>query len=138
ADPPPYSGGVCPNFGTQSGSKTITSSGNQRQFILVLPTDFDPAERLPIMFLWHWIGGSAEDFLAKGDVQNAVNQQRFMAVIPQKKGDVIWTWPFAISDSQARMDEEFTFFDDMLSCVSSQFDVNKNCVGQTGVSSGAL
>jgi hypothetical protein len=138
ADAPGYSGGSCPDLGTHSGSVTITSSGAQRQFLLVVPTDFDPGERLPVMFLWHWIGGSAESFLKKGDVQSAVDQQRFIAVIPQKKGDVVWTWPFAISDPQSRMEEEFKFFDDMLSCVSAQFDVNKNCVGQTGVSSGAL
>jgi pimeloyl-ACP methyl ester carboxylesterase len=36
------------------------------------------------------------------------------------------------------MDEEFTFFDDMLGCVEQQFNVNQSCVSTVGVSAGAL
>jgi len=44
---------------------TITSSGDQRQFILVTPADPTPGEPLPILFLWHWIGGNANSFLER-------------------------------------------------------------------------
>jgi hypothetical protein len=43
-----------------------------------------------------------------------------------------------VNESQARIDEEYTFFDDMLSCVSAQFNVNAGCVSSVGVSAGAL
>jgi hypothetical protein len=36
------------------------------------------------------------------------------------------------------MDEEYTFFDDMLACVEQQFHVNESCVSTIGVSAGAL
>ena len=91
-------------------TNTIASSGNMRQFMLAVPKDLDPKEHLPLIFLWHWLGGSAHGFYEKGDVQNAADQQRFLAVIPSNKkvngnSDLYWKWPFAVSDSQARMDE---------------------------------
>lgn len=48
-----------------------------------------------------------------------------------------WRGWFA-SAPESVEDEEFVFFDDMLSCVSAQFPVNKNCVSSAGVSDGAL
>ncbi len=117
---------------------TLTSSGDQRAFLLALPANLQPDERLPLVFMWHWLGGSADGFYDKGEVQAAVDTQRFLAVLPVKKGDVPFTWPFEASQSQQRMDEEFRFFDDMLACVSAQFRVNENCVSSVGVSAGAL
>src|SRR5262249_9739491 len=125
-DPPTYSG-TCPNL--VAGENTITSSGNQRQFMLALPTTPLPqGSHPPVIFLWHWLGGSAQDFYDKGDVQNAVNTQNFIAVIPEKKGDLQFVWPATNLDSQPREDEELQFFDDMLACVSKQFNADKNCV----------
>jgi predicted esterase len=127
-----------------SGTNTFTSGGNSRQFIVVIPANFAPEEHLPVLFLWHWIGGDANDFLVRGDVQAAADEQRFIAVIPWSKGaDVFGTtlntkWPFDITQPQTRMDEEFLFFDDMLSCVEQQLHVNTSCVSTIGVSAGAL
>jgi len=127
-----------------AGINTITTSGKSRQFILALPTTAAAGEKLPVLFMWHWLGGSADSFYTKGDVQNAADQQHFIAVLPYSEGaTVIGTsfntrWPFDISQLPSRMDEEFLFFDDMLACVEQQFTVNDQCVSTVGVSAGAL
>ena len=136
APPEPYSGGTCPALAP--GPNTIASGGVDRSFILVAPADLQPGERLPVAFLWHWLGGSATDFLDKGEVQAAVDEQRFLAVIPEAKGDLLFKWPFEVSQTQARIDEEIGFFDDMLACVSEQFEADLSCVSSVGVSAGAL
>ncbi|MDI1481847.1 hypothetical protein [Polyangium sp. y55x31] len=135
-EPPKYSGGECPML--VSGHNLIKSGGADRDFRLVVPTEIMPDERLPVIFLWHWLGGSADDFYEKGQVQAAVDGQRFIAVIPESKDDITFKWPFDATQSTARMEEEFVFFDDMLACVSAQFSVNKECVASAGVSAGAL
>jgi predicted esterase len=135
-NPPPYSGGMCPML--MAGKNTLRSSGANRTFLLAVPKDLKPTEVLPVVFLWHWLGGSADSFLRKGDIQNAVDQQRFLAVIPEAKGDLVFKWPYNVADAQPRVDEELRFFDDMLACVSQRFKVNKNCVTSAGVSAGAL
>lgn len=134
--PPKYTGGTCPKL--VPGKNTIKSNGNTRTFLLVVPKDLKTDELLPVIFLWHWLGGSADSFLRKGEVQAAADGQRFLAILPESKSDMIFRWPFNIGDSAARQEEEYKFFDDMLSCATEQFKVNSNCVSSVGVSAGAL
>ena len=127
-----------------SGSNTLTSTGHAREFLLVIPDNLQPDEHPPVLFMWHWLGGSANSFLERGEVQDAASSQRFIAVLPLSKGAMVFAtsfntrWPFDITQPQSRMDEEFTFFDDMLACVEAQYTVNRNCVSTVGVSAGAL
>jgi hypothetical protein len=132
----------CPTLA--SGANTITTGDKARDFLLVVPANFTADEHLPVLFMWHWLGGSAQSFLEKGSIQDAADQQRFIAVIPSAEGATVFglnldtKWPFDITQSQARMDEEFLFFDDMLACVEQQYHVNESCVSSIGVSAGAL
>ncbi len=136
APPPPVYSGTCPRL--VSGKNTIVSSGNSRTFLLAVPTTPMPGEQLPLVFMWHWLGGSADSFLKKGEVQAAVDKQRFLAILPEAKGDIVWKWPFDVLVTAARQEEEYRFFDDMLACAAAQFAVNTNCVSSVGVSAGAL
>ncbi|MCA9617827.1 MAG: hypothetical protein KC731_02330 [Myxococcales bacterium] len=134
--PPPTYAGTCPTITT--GSNTIQSSGNNRQFLAVLPSDPQPGKSFPLVFLWHWLGGDATGFLEQGEVQSAADEYRFIALIPEKKGDVQFTWPMDALSSSARAEEEMVFFDDMFACVAELFPIDVNCVSSTGVSAGAL
>jgi predicted esterase len=139
--PPPLAM-ACPTL--VAGINTITSSTKTRTFHFVVPANLQPTEKLPVLFMWYWLGGSADGFIQKGEVQQAADAQRFLAIVPESEGATIfgtnWNlrWPFDITQTQARMDEEFQFFDDMLSCAEQQFNVNQNCVSTVGVSAGAL
>jgi predicted esterase len=153
APAPPKYKGTCPqlvpvvvdamgNF--VSGRNTIMSSGSARDFLLVVPKDLKPDENLPILFAWHWLGGSEKSFLEKGELQAAADQQRFLAIAPAIKrkanGDkeLLFNWPFTPLDTDARIAEEVQFFDDMYACVAEQYKVNKECISSVGVSAGAL
>ncbi len=95
--PKAYSGGTCPTLA--AGTNAIQSMGNARSFILAVPANLQPSENPPVIFLWYWLKGSASDFYTVGDVQNAVvDEQRFIAVIPDAKGDLFENWPFLASD----------------------------------------
>lgn len=146
ADPPPpgaempaalpiYSGD-CPAL--SPGRNTIASSGTDREFILVVPGDLSETETLPLLFLWHYLGGDAAEFLEKGEVQTGVNDARFLAAIPEEKGDLMLKWPYMSWDTDGRIEEEARLFDDILACVAARFNVNTSCVSSVGVSSGAL
>jgi predicted esterase len=134
--PPSYSGGTCPMLMT--GRNQMTTGGNMREFIVVEPSDRAPGEVLPLIFLWHWLGGDAQGFVDQGEVQASADLFRFVAVVPEEKGDVQFTWPMDLTSSQTRVDEELLFFDDMLACASEQLEVQAHCVSSAGVSAGAL
>lgn len=136
--PLPTYGGTCPTLAP--GRNTITSSGESREFLLVVPDALDPSEELPVIFMWHWLGGDADGFRERGEVQAAADALRFLAVIPEERGDLSLKWPYLVppAHSDARRDEELAFFDDMLACVAEQYPVNRHCVSSAGVSAGAL
>jgi predicted esterase len=138
ASPPPlpsYSG-TCPEL--VAGRNQIESSDAEREFLLVIPEGLEPDEQVPVFFLWHWLGGSANAFIEQGDVQRAADVFRFVAVVPEAKGDVGFRWPFTENDAGERFEEELRFFDDMLACVAEQFAVNDSCISTMGVSAGGL
>jgi hypothetical protein len=148
-DPPAYTGGTCPTLTTGIDTRAeITSSAKTRRFAIIVPDQPTPGATLPVVFLWHWLNASPNSFYERAFVQDAVNQQQFIAVIPESLKETSgvsdlasaasnWRGWFALNGDDVR-EEEFVFFDDMLSCVSAQFPVNKNCVSSAGVSDGAL
>jgi len=139
AEPPPppqYSGSACPKLAP--GVNSIATKGGTRSFKLVMPAAPQAGEKLPLIFLWHWLKGKAQDFIDKAEVQKAVDAQRFIAVVPEQKGDLLFVWPVEIFQPDTRINEELTFFDDMYACADAQLPVNRSCVASTGVSAGAL
>lgn len=134
----PSYAGTCPALAAAPALTTLTSSGVQRQLIVVRPTTIAPGETLPVVFLWHWLGGSADGMASRLEVQAAADARRFIGVLPVPKGDALFRWPFEASQTQGRVEEEALFFDDMLACVAAALPVNKECVSSTGVSAGAL
>lgn len=142
----PTFGGTCPTIetGYMDGQafnvikQTVDGQSFDREFLVIVPEDMQEGEKLPVIFMWHWLGGEAKDFYDRADAQNAVNQKRFIAVIPEAREGVLFKWPFSILDPDSSLEAEFQFFDDMLSCVNEQFNVDKECVSSVGVSAGAL
>lgn len=142
---PRFSGGVCPSL--VPGRNTIESGGMTREFLLVVPSDLDPSERLPVLVMYHWLGAEADSLLAHGQVQASVDALRFIALIPEKPTDLVISilgysfdpaWPYLTNVSEDRVETEAVFFDDMLACAAEQYQVNENCVSTAGVSAGAL
>jgi predicted esterase len=117
----------------------LESSGTIREFIVVKPSSVAPSEKLPVVFVWHWLGGSADDAFEKLFLQEAAELHRLVMVVPKAKGDLLFRWPFLFSDSQGRIDEELKFFEDMLACVAAAYpQAVRQCVASVGVSAGAL
>ncbi len=140
-DEPPANAPMPPALVDPAGCPMVMPGKNAidaRSILVAVPKDMKPGEKLPVVFLWHWLGGSAQGFFDKADVQNAVNYYRFIAVAPESKGDLQFKWPFTAADAQSRVDEELKFFDRALTCVNQTYGVNRHCVASVGVSAGAL
>ncbi len=155
---PAYSGTTCPTLALTPGDagaagvppendieSVYMGTSTMRQFKLVTPSDLGQGEKVPVVFLWFWLGASAQDFVSTADVIDATQQQRFIAIVPEAKKNgtssaYTFKWPFSALDSQANMEAEFAFADDMLACVAQQFpeNVNSSCISSAGVSAGAL
>lgn len=132
--PLPVYAGACPSL----AAAPATTKLGDREFIVFRPMTIGAGEKLPVVFLWHWLGGAADKMGSIMEVQAASEKHRFVGVVPVSKSDALFRWPFEASQSQARVEEEAKFFDDMLACVAAAIPVNADCVSTAGVSAGAL
>jgi predicted esterase len=141
APPLPSATSSCPVLETDGTLNVMSTSAGEREFMVVVPSDYEAGEQLPLIVMYHWLGGDAIDFYERAEAQVAADYYRFIALVPVgRDGDsgVPFRWPFSIADDMMRMDEEFEFFDDMVACAHEQFGVDKECVSAMGVSAGAM
>jgi hypothetical protein len=120
-----------------AGTNMMMSRGMQRSFILALPSDYTPSRSYPLAFGWHWLNASGGSFLDKAEGQIAIDRMQFILAMPNATGMFSFTWPATPLDI-AQSDVDLTFFDDMLACITEQYNINRNCVASIGVSAGGL
>ena len=81
---------AAPAFAQQQFTRSINVDGLQRQYLIYLPTNFDPAENMPVMMWHHAGGGNANEALnLEVDFRSLANSQRFIAVYAQAYPDVL-------------------------------------------------
>jgi predicted esterase len=148
--PPPlptYSSGTCPML--VPGMNTIRTMGGDRRFTLIVPAGHSPSRPSPLLFIWHWLGGSASSVVNNAMAQPIADALGMIVAIPEKKTDLAIripivnqefdpAWPYLNLASNARVEEEARFFDDVIACVHARYNVNENCISSAGVSAGAL
>lgn len=130
AEPPTYAG-TCPDM---QGEITGFSSGSQndRSFIVHLPDDLDGAG---ILFLWHGNGDSARNFDRYVGGAELANTLKVIVVVPDAGlGGIGMDWAVPPNDTS----DDAGFFDDLLGCVTTQYDVDLTRVYSAGFSMGAL
>jgi len=158
ATPPlkPYSGGVCPiitggndldpdenNF-PSSLNTGFMSAGASREFRFIIPSDYDPTREYPLLIGYHWINGSSRLFIRDGEMNTAAEEFDWLIVLPdslkEANGDRVYTldWPFGYLTDEDDWEPELTFFDDLLTCISEQYLIDRCRVYGAGVSAGAL
>lgn len=144
--PPMYSMGECPmlvHSPVEEGSMNegFVTGGTERAFRLLVPDNYDPDQRWPVVFAWHWLNARGSSFIREGELESAIAQMGFIVVLPEalrnESDDRVYglTWPFAEAWGA---DAELTFSADMLACVTEQFNVDTRRVYGIGVSAGGL
>ena len=81
---------AAPAFAQSQFTRSIDVDGLTRQYLIYLPTNFDPAENMPVMMWHHGGGGTANEALNyEADFRSLANSQRFIAVYAQAYPDVL-------------------------------------------------
>lgn len=115
---------------------TVTIRGVQRRYRVQFPSSYDPNTPLPLVFYFHWLGGTINDAIglyeaAIWDVGNASSEAAFVWAqgLPITEGQTDWDYSCGGSDVE--------FFDAMLAQISADRCVDLNRVFSAGFSSGA-
>ena len=115
----------------------VTIRGVQRTYRVQFPANYDPNEPLPLIFYFHWTGGTIDEVLstygpAIWEVGNASNEAAFVwpQGLPQSGGGQTG-WDLACDG------EDMEFFDAMLSNLADSRCIDLNRVFSAGFSFGA-
>jgi poly(3-hydroxybutyrate) depolymerase len=130
----PYSGGACPTF-TQ-GVNTFTSGGVERRATFFIPSDPKGAS---VTFLWYGFGDSMANFSGAMGAASMSSEAHMIVVVPEANTPVpamgINSWGIHF---MADPEGDLTLFDDILTCLEQNLDINEKAVYAMGFSAGAL
>lgn len=147
AAPPPLPTypGTCPTLvsgptANRARNQNFPSRGDRRDFLLLVPPTYSPTRRYPVIFGYHWLNASANSVVRDAELESAVAQFEFIAVVPENlvtngRKAYQFDWPFVETMFAPK---ELGFFEDALACVSQQFSVDPARVHVFGASAGGL
>lgn len=126
--------------GVNKGPKIETS---ERVFNLVLPSGEMPESGWPVIFSWHGVGDTMENFknLLDPHVDNKI--MSFIAVTPENDPEYSMSgqipkgidWDILdITDGSV----DALFFDEILACLKENYKIDENRIYSTGFSAGAI
>jgi predicted esterase len=139
ANPKPYSGGTCPQF--VQGKNSIVAAGRNRSFELYLPPG--GGQGAACVFVWHGNGDTGKNIADFFGGKYLAEKQNAIVVGPSSCCDdgindccdMLMTWNFG---EFSKKEADLALFDDMLSCIDKQFNIDNTRVYSTGFSSGSL
>ncbi len=122
--------GSCPTF-VEGRNRGFESGGLDREFVLDLPRNPRGA---PVVFAWHWLGGDAELLISSLGLGQFADREGAIVVAPESQG-AQFEWRF-LQGPQGNADLQL--FEDLLACLSTQFEVDLDRIHATGHSAGGL
>lgn len=107
-----------------SGTHTIQSSGQNRTFILKVPSGYDNTKPHKLIFGNHWWGGTAND-VASGGSDGAVYAHYGLDALAG--GSAIFVAPQGLDNAWANPNgRDVTFFDDMIRTIEADLCVDQS------------
>jgi len=110
---------------------TITVAGQERAYVLFVPTNYDASTRYPLIFAWHGLGGTGTLARSYFRIEQAAANQAILVyptALPNAQGMAAWDLSAAGIDVQ--------LFDALLASVSGRYCIDGNRVFSTGHSYG--
>jgi predicted esterase len=119
----------CPKMG-RSGTKTFMSNGTERTVVLEIPQG--KPENMPVVFVYHGLGDSAESIRNALDLDSFAKENEVVVVIPDSQSRYLLTWDIWAGGDDA------VLFDDLRTCLAQELRVDLNRMMVAGYSFGAL
>jgi poly(3-hydroxybutyrate) depolymerase len=125
--------------GMMSGKFTITSSGNQRSYIIDVPSNYDMNRAYRLFFTFHWIGSTSEAVRDGQTANGGAANWGYYGLKRMANGandPAIFIAPQSMGTMWGQQDHPF--FDDMLARAKEQLCIDTSRVFATGFSFGGM
>ncbi len=137
-----YAGiGTCPAL--LAGENTVTSAERSRTFIVQLPKDVSDVSGLPVIFLYHGVGGEPGSMIDDSFLTAEQKKTPFILIAPRSERNDLGTavlksdWYYA-SPLFKNDNPDLVFFDDLVKCAGAQYKFDTKRIYVTGMSGGGL
>ena len=137
----------CGNSNSNSGivsqgtfTENLTHNGEEREFIMYVPSSYNGAEELPLMLSFHGYGGTATDFMNWTDMRSLAEEENFILVYPQGSlldGSPHWNSSLPSADNKSSADD-FGFIEALIEDLSTTYHINSDRIYTSGYSNGAF
>ena len=131
AEAPATEASGCGGAGYAPGNstRTITSGGRSRQFVLTVPTGYSPSARHPLVFDFHGLGADGSQEVAYSALAATAAARGYVGITPSA---LRGTW------AAPPLPRDLTFVDDLTSWAKAHLCVDADRVFAGGISNGAL
>ena len=123
---------------TTTGPCTINVGGTDRKYYVVLPASYSANTPYPIVFLWHGLNGTAEQFIGGGwgayyGIRTGFPNAIYVSSqgLPSTAGGTDYGWPNTNG-------QDVNFTKAMIDWLESNYCVDKNRLFSTGMSYGGM
>ncbi len=118
-------------------NQTITVGGTQRSYILHIPPGYHGSARLPLVFVLHGMGGTAESIEQKTGMSAKADQENFIVVYPNAVGRPT-VWNAGLSDISNNGADDVGFIRAVMDKSEHDLSIDKKRIYCCGFSSGAI
>ena len=130
-----------PDTSTETGllSEAMSYDNETREYLIYIPSSYDPNSATPILFAFHGFSGYSQYFINTADFRSLADQFNFIAVYPQGLvcgGGTTWNTNPPGGDNKCSQDD-IGFFPALLNEISGNYNIDASKVFLTGYSNGA-
>jgi polyhydroxybutyrate depolymerase len=124
-------------FGQQQLNRTLFFDGQNRSFIVYIPSSYDGSNQVPVVFNFHGGGGTSSSFIYTNDMRSIADTANFIAVYPQAAID-----PTDGSNSWLHKTptthNDVNFIESIIDTLSSDYNIDNDRIYACGYSEGGL
>lgn len=129
---PGYSRENCPTIDADDDDIDDFETGDTEYDVeLLMP---DEPEGAAVLFAWHWLGGTGSQAIRYMELEELMEGEDVIVVAP-RSSDSDFEWAFLQGPED---NPDLLLFDDLLSCLWQQYDVDLDRIWATGMSAGGL
>ncbi len=135
-DEPDTTNGPVADKPSEQTTVTLTVDGNQRSFILILPTGYNNAGKMPLIFVLHGGSGAPTSMIQLADFRTIANRDKVVLVYP---AGVQNSWNDGRpTDANLLGVNDVSFFSQLCTYLTSNYPVDATRIYATGISNGGF
>ncbi len=130
-------GGTCDG---NAGAETLVHDGQDREYMLYVPSSYNASTPTPLMMNFHGFGGQAADYMTYADMRSLADTENFILVYPQGTcldGSSHWNTSLPGGDNKSSADD-FGFVEAMINQLSNEYSIDSERIYACGYSNGGM